>query len=363
VSLKRYNLILLLPALAACGNLSASTAAADGPPSLDHASFRPTQLTGQVLNADDALAMPTCVAVVGGDLVVVDPYADSMIKEIDRSTGVLVREFGRHGEGPGEFEGPWSVDPVPGSSTQFWVYDLMLGRSTLVDLKADFDGEARLGDRVMRLHATAALMEPIRVGNHMVSLGFFRHGRVAVLDDHGALLRTVGPTPLPERPGIPAAVRQHAYQSRMKANPSRTRLVIATRHADRLDIYSADGTPLKVAQRPFRFDPVFKVDEHDGKPVFATGENLRFGYLDLATTDRRIYALFSGRTRAGFPGEANYGRFIHVFDWSGRLLRVLELDTPAIAVATDPAGHTLYTVRHKPSPAIMAYALGAPADD
>ncbi|HKJ93094.1 MAG TPA: BF3164 family lipoprotein [Longimicrobiales bacterium] len=356
MSLKRFSLILLLPALAACGDLSARTPSVDGPASFDHAAFHPAQLTGRVLNDDPSLAMPTYVAVVGGDLVLVDPRADSTIKEIDRSDGTLVRQFGRHGEGPGEFEGPWSIDPVPGSNSRFWVYDLTLTRSTLVDLKTDFDGEARLGDRMMRLHGSA-LLEPIRVRNRIVSLGFFQKGRFAVLDDHGAFLGTVGPTPLPEQTDIPAFVRQQAYQSRMKANPSRTLLAVATRQADRLEIYRPDGTLLTLAQRPFHFDPVFKVEEKEGRPVIATGDNLRFGYISLATTDRRIYALFSGRTRAGFPGEANYGRYIHVFDWSGRLLRVLKLDAAAFAVATDPGGHTLYTIRHEPTPAIMTYDL------
>lgn len=359
MSFKAFTLVLLLPAMAACRDLSAGAAPANAPSSIDHAAFQPSQLNGHVLNADDGLAAPTYLAVVGNDLVVLDRFADSMIKEIDRFDGTLVREFGHHGQGPGEFEGPWSLDPVPGSRTQVWVYDLTLGRSTLVDLNADFDGEARLGDRMIRLHGMATLMEPTWIGNHIVSLGFFQQGRVAVLDDHGAFLRTVGPTPLAEQSDIPAAVRQHAYQSRMKPNPSRTRLAIATRHADRLDIYRADGTHLTAARRLFRFDPVFQVQKRNGKAVFATGENLRFGYIDLATTDRRIYALFSGRTRAGFPGQANFGRYIHVFDWSGRLVRVLKLDTPAIAVATDPAGRTLYTIRHEPTPAIMAYDLGS----
>lgn len=358
MSLKRCTPMLLLPALAACGNLSARASSADGPPSLDHAAFHPVQLKGRVLNADTTLAAPTSMAIVGNHLVLVDPFADSMIEEIDRSDGAMVREFGRRGEGPGEFEGPWSVDPVPGSNTRFWLYDLTLGRLTLVDLEADFDGESRLGDHVLLLHVGAAIMEPIRVGDHLVSLGFFQQGRVAVLDDHGTLLRTVGPTPLANQSHIPATIRQHAYQSRMKANPSRTRLAIVTRHADRLDIYRADGTPLTVAQRPFGFDPAFRVGKHDGKPVFTSGENLRFGYIDLATTERHIFALFSGRTRAGFPGRANYGRYVHVFDWSGRLIRVLKLDAPAIAVAVDPAGGTLYTIRHQPTPAVVAYDLG-----
>ena len=64
--------------------------------------------------------------------------------------------------------------------------------------------------------------------------------------------------------------------------------------------------------------------------ALATGENLRFGYVDVAVATDRIYALFSGRTRAGHPEDAVYANQVHVFDWSGALLSVLHLDADAM---------------------------------
>jgi hypothetical protein len=46
-----------------------------------------------------------------------------------------------------------------------------------------------------------------------------------------------------------------------------------------------------------------------------------------------------------------------VFDWTGTLRQVLELDEPALSLAVEPDGRTLYTVRHEPAPAVVRYRL------
>ena len=92
-------------------------------------------------------------------------------------------------------------------------------------------------------------------------------------------------------------------------------------------------------------------------PSLATGDDLRLGYVDVAASRDRIYALFSGRTRAGHPDEAIYGRDVHVFDWDGKLHSVIHLDADAMAIALDEGQDLLLAVRHLPTPAVLAYEL------
>lgn len=345
---------------AACSDLTPR--AVDGPPEMDHSRFHPVSVAGEVLYEGDGLALPTRVAIVGDHLVLIDPAADSTVVVLRRSEGAIVRTFGRRGGGPGEYEGVWSIDPVPGSSSQFWIYDLALRRLTHVDLARDFEDGARPGMRSINLVADATIVDPIWIDTMIVSLGFFTEGRLGIFDAHGHFRRTVGDLPAIPGDGVPPTVIQHAYQSTLRSHPDRTLLAVASRHADRVVIYGLDGSVVAAPKPPFGFDPVFRVEVTRGNPVMATGPDLRFGYIDLATTASRIYALFSGRTRAGFPGEASYGEYVHVYDWSGGLVSVLKLDGAALALAVDPADETLYAVRHYPSPAVIRYALPRIAD-
>lgn len=343
--------------LPGCGDLQAKASASDRLAALEPAARHVEAVASRVLSEDETLAGPSDIDVVGGELVVLDAMADKSVHLIRRTNGALERSFGPRGRGPGEFERAWSVDPVPGSEGAFWVYDLTLRRSTYVDLEEDGGEPAKVGDRMMLIRSDQMVLDPVHIGGEILTLGLFQAGRIGHLDGDGRLVSTSGPTPLPGL-DLPAFVRQHAYQSRMKPNPSRTRLAVATRHADVLEIYDAHGRRLAVGERPFNFEPAFEVKEKGGSPALASGDALRFGYVDLATTDDRIYALFSGRTRGGSPpGEAVFGRYVHVFDWTGRLRQVLELDVPILALAVTEDGRTLYGIRHDPVPGIVVFEL------
>ncbi len=63
-----------------------------------------------------------------------------------------------------------------------------------------------------------------------------------------------------------------------------------------------------------------------------------FYYIDCAATGQYLYALFAGhRTDGPGGGLVRAARYVHVFDWQGRLVRVLGLDreVSAITVAAD----------------------------
>lgn len=79
--------------------------------------------------------------------------------------------------------------------------------------------------------------------------------------------------------------------------------------------------------------------------------------VDVVARESHVYALFSGRTRRGFPGRANFGAYIHVYAWDGSLVRVYELDTDALSLTVERDGSRLYVLRHHPSPGVIRYEL------
>ena len=333
-------------------------AAPAGPIDLDDRQPEGRLLAGAVLTESEHLAMPTALSLVDGRLVLLDRFAESPVRELDPISGAIRRSFGREGEGPGEFRVPRSLDPIAGSGSEVWVLDPALSRITLVDLD-ESPGRERSPVRQITLQVAVPITDIVMVdADRFMALGFFPQGRLAQLDRDGRLIRTSGP--LPEaRDDVPPNVLQHAYQGRMKPSPDRSRLVIGNRHAGIIEVFTADGQLERRIEGPEPFRPRFEVAKAaDGeRPVMVSGDDLRFGYVDVAVTDDRIYALFSGRTRGGYPGRANFGEYVHVFDWSGHLEAVLELDCEAIAIAVDPDGDRLYAVRHLPAPAVIEYTL------
>ncbi|GIW52814.1 MAG: hypothetical protein KatS3mg081_2169 [Gemmatimonadales bacterium] len=314
----------------------------------------PRLLRGELLTATaPLLSAPTDIEVVGTFLVVLDAYADSVLLVLDRETGALRARGGPRGRGPGEILEPGSIDPLRDGSG-FWVYDFGLRRLTLYQIP-NLD---RL--RVINFFTEVTVYDPAWLDSHVAALGFFpdRH-RVWVFDSLGKRVGGFGSLPASSVPA-PVHVLQHAYQAALVTNPARTRLAVLTRHSGRVTIFERDGSLVTDTSGPVSFEPVFGVGEGARGPVMVSDERLRFGYIDGTATESRLFALFSGRRRADFPGEANFGEYVHVFDWNGTLREVLRLDTAALAIAVDPDGRTLYAARHSPEPAIVRYSLVNP---
>jgi len=311
-------------------------------------------LTGTTLYDGDLLAMPTQIAVGNDRIALVDGFAERPIHVLDAAGGYIVG-LGRSGEGPGEFEAPRALEPTA-DGDGFWVFDAALSRLTLVepDRWASIPASALV---TLAIRGPAMVTNVVRRGDEgFIAAGFFGEGRLGHFSGDGEYEGASGTLPTSDIEA-PPEVLQHAYRGNLKADPAGGRLVFANRNAGFLEVFTFEGELVRRIDGPFEFDPVFRVTVGERGPSLATGEDLRFGYVDVASTTDRIYALFSGRTRAGHPDDAVYGRDVHVFDWDGTLQSVLHLDADAMAIAVDSRRGRLLVVRHLPTPAVLSFDL------
>lgn len=312
-------------------------------------------LPATVLFDGDHLGRPQSIGVLGEWLLVSDVPRPHALHVIRRSDGRFLKSWGREGGGPGEFRTLWSIQPAGIGSA--WLFDPTQSRLTLLDVPALLAGEGNPVRRSVSLRAELSPTTAVWMSDTLlVSSGMFTRGRLATFDTAGQLKATAGPLPQAGE-GVPPAVAQHAYTGTLVRHPSRPLVAIGTRHADRVEIYGLDGKLVQVGRGPRNFEPAFEVRVRGGAPVMASGEDMRFGYVDVAAAGEHLYALYSGRSRGERPGQAHYGGEVHVFDWSGGLLRILPLDHLALALAVSPDERTLYSVRHNPTPAVLQHAL------
>lgn len=312
-------------------------------------------LASRVLTESEAFGRPADVLATGSLVVVSDGLGGPALHVVAAETGELLGSFGRKGEGPGEFQAPRALSESPGEPGVVWLHDLQLKRVTEIDAEAAARGDPTAVRRSILFRAGQLPLHPVWTGDGFVSTGIFAGGRLARMDTAGVPTRAFGPLP-PTRDGVPTPVVQHAFTGTL-ARARDGRLALAARHSDRIDVYAPDGALVRTIRGPLGFEPVFEVAYQNGVPYMASGDDLRFGYLDVAVTDARIVALHSGRTRKAFPGRANVADEVHVFDWEGRLLRRLRLDHETLTLALSPEGRRLYTVRREPTPALVAQDL------
>lgn len=297
-----------------------------------------TMLIGVTLLEGDVFAVPTFVTVADSELLFIDRYRRETVMAVDRNSGRVVGSFGRHGEGPGEFESPRSL-VVEGERVA--VLDPGINRITWLARDTAALGFRLIGVTKIRANSVPTGLAAMPGAGFLVS-GFLGSHRMARLDRSGQLMDAIG-REIPD--SLPAPVVGEVVQGNLRASAHGDRFLLTSRFASRIEIIDASTMAETTIWGPERFQP------HAGK------YETRFGYLDSAPMKDGFLALYSGRTRADFPGRANYGSTIHEFGWNGQLRAVYELDSDVISIAWSETDRLLYAVRHDPVPGVVVYAL------
>lgn len=306
------------------------------------------------LHRSEDLALPFRSAVVGDYLIVLDRASDPAVHVLNRFDGSLLQSYGRKGAGPGEFEGPWSIDPDP-TADGFWVYDVQHSRMTHIDLGQLLVDPDSVVPEIVNIRASGGLSGPVWTSHGFwVSTGSFDDSRMAQLDRDGTELARVGPPP-PGDPLISTSVRQQIHEGTIVSGPNGDRIVLASWYASRIDVFDPQGTLLAIMKVPFEWE--IGVEDLATREFFAIRPDTRFGYMKATVSDKWIFGLFSGRTRRSNPERLDFGRFVHVFEWNGRFVGYIRLAVDAIDISVASDGATLYALEWHPLPTVSVYQL------
>lgn len=315
------------------------------------------ELVGQSAN----LATPYAIAVAGPFLVLGD-NGDSMLALFDRKSGRKLATGGRMGAGPGEFKDVWAIQTLQldSGAQAIWVYDATQDRVS--EYLASASGMLRYAGRQIQ---SQLLGKPLALDwlndTSLLTVGYFDRGRFEIVDTSGREMAARGAIPLAS-PTFPALAAQQALQPTAALRPDHRAVAVASRYAARVDMYDVSTGEVQTAQVPIPFAPALRLLRNGKVPVFLQDKDTRLGYIGIAATQSRVYALFSGRTRPEYPHRANFGSQVHVFDWTGRFIDAIDLGRDAIQIAVDSSDSLLYAVVHDPAPAVYVYAVSASPD-
>ncbi|HYW12969.1 MAG TPA: BF3164 family lipoprotein [Longimicrobium sp.] len=315
-------------------------------------------MKGELIATGDYLDQPGQMEVVDDRLVVLDRSAPMV--HVFHLGGAHLGSFGQKGEGPGEYRSAVHVQRDAKDPRDVWIFDRTLGRMSRLRF-----GQAPLPElqEVVNLNAgTGVFLHPVWLGDTTLVVSAISpthsDGRLLLTGRTGRVMRMIGKPPRhPGSAAIPTTVLQHAYEGPLTVRPDRSHFALATRQADRLEIYRADGTQVAEVVGSTGFLPEFEVRERAEGVSMAAGDDLRVGYVGIASTNERIYALFSGELRSEAGANSFLGREVHVFNWSGKKIARLELDALAVAITVTPDGRQLFAIRHDPEPSVARYML------
>jgi len=316
------------------------------------------EVKAELFYSSDTLGLPMVLEQNNRQLIIGENESITAAHIIDIEAQTYLKSLGSQGRGPGEFRSVTSLDFAPGKPDKLWVYDATLQRFTSVNLAKFLNERPDPFEDIINIEVEGFPLSVYWLDNNtLITNGFFSIDKNLCLiypkDDSAP--RYVGEV---KRAGIftnnqyPPRAIQQAYQSDAKTKPDGTKIAVVYRFTDRIEIYNNKGELLERSRGPAEFEPNFDIT---ASGVLNFLSDTKYAYVDVATTEEYIYALYSGVLD---PDENHsYGRAIHVFDWEGKLDRIIELNTHVISIAVNDSSNLIFGIQHFPKVAVVSFKL------
>jgi TolB-like 6-blade propeller-like len=317
-------------------------------------------ITGKRIEIDqNILLRSNRIFLADSILIVLEGKNEKYLYLFNVNNTKLIGTGGIKGQGPGELISPWLLIES-NKKNSFCVYDMTTKRLNYFNIDSIRNNlNYRPNEYINFSPESGSCNFPAWISDSvLVSPGIFSSGRLAFIDLNGKLLKRSGKVPdKKSHKGVSNEFVLQAYQSVLTINPNTKDIAVCSRYADRIELYDSIGTERRIITGPQGFIPKYRIGKAMGSAVLIQDKKIRFGYIDVVSDEKYIYALFSGRTRLELQGKANYGNFIFKFDWDGNPITMFELDSLLLSITIDKKNKIIYGITNDKNVKIISYKL------
>lgn len=200
-------------------------------------------------------------------------------------------------------------------------------------------------ESIIRLPAGEQHLIAMKANDIVISTGFYEKGRYLLysLADGGARYFLSYPD-FPGYPDLQEKTKAMLYASNiLRIRPDQSAFVCADMYSGTIDFCRINADSIERVKLVRLHYPKVEISEIPSSRVVYHREN-RFGFLDIAVTDNKVYALYSGKTYQMDKEHAFEGQTLLVYDWEGNLERSLLLDVPLVNVSYDREEQGIYGI-------------------
>lgn len=307
------------------------------------------QLSGEETLSTTApvtFAMRIAADPITGRLVMLDFYADEPVVVME-SDGSVVARLGGRGEGPGEFEDTRSVT-VSGGRAYIW--DGTLDRVSSFDVAVPDElttvsamTDVPLANDIAPLSTGDFLL----VGHMTLDLGARIDADLSHVQPWGS-----APASMIEAAGKDEKRRRMFDRTSFAVNEARDVAAIGyTYLGDMVFARISSGETLSVAKAG-----TWPLPRPESRKSWAISDDSFVGYESVKGTPEAAWGLCVCNTNTGAYKVHPYGkRDVHMFNWSGELLRIYRLTRGVADIAV--LGDWVYGLVNDPVPAVLRWPL------
>ena len=313
-----------------------------------------TELPPQLIRKYESFADPRQL-VIGDDYIyLADAKKEQFVHVIDKNDLSYQRSFGKKGKGPGELIALYG--DIQLHDDKVWLLDCKLGKYIGYPIsEKEFDEGTSFVER--RIDPSLFLLSVEWLNDSTI----FGHGfaeeedMFSIVDETNTRVSSLGAIPTFGHKGMHIQLQKQIADGTFSISPDRTKVAFGYLYSDMLGIFDIPSKSGKNFKTHEDFDPLFEVEDRGDFQVMGQGGYTRLGYMDVVTTDERIYCLYSGNT---CDENAKYGsKWVHIYNWDGEFIHRFELKYMTRRIAVEKDDSFLYAVQRSRTPSIAKYSL------
>ncbi len=252
---------------------------------------------------------------------------------------------GMIGKGPRELLTPWKLFAPDDDEKHFLVMDVLKNKLFKFHIDSAINEPKYLPSKINLPKDISLVFDAGMINDSL--FGFIptvsvssklQKGRIIVTNPSGNLVNVIARYPNKDLPSeANMAGFTSSYRGYFTVNPDKSKIAIVTRLSDRVDIYSAAGNLLHSTYGSHKG----KIHaELDGFRIHPIRGKCIMGYTKVHSTNKYIYALFSGELYGTMGSE--YADNLHVFTWDGKPVAAYHLNARLIDFVVDDPNNKIY---------------------
>lgn len=299
---------------------------------------------------------PMSISYLDSKLLVSDERADvGLLHLIDCHDMTAVLDFGSKGQGRNEFLMPFDFQVL--NDTTLTLFDLASRSLHLLNLREIVNGIYEFPVCYKDTVLGTIKILPTKYDT-FVTLGFYENCMMK-LQGRGMDTKLYGEYPYRDdsERKIENRLRGMAYQGVFRSNPSKDKFVYAANSADILYFYSVTSKDIDLVRKyEYNYPEYITRVQGESRATPMSPTNNRT-FVDVTTSDKYVYLLYSGRNFKEIGLKAFEGGTIYVFDWEGNPVQKYILNIPITCFCVNPNDTELFAFSNMPEPTLVKFSM------
>jgi hypothetical protein len=297
-----------------------------------------------VLIGEEELLDPWDILLIDSVLIIANDQGQPAI-EIYNLQGNVSQKFLTLGHGPEEVLQIGNLQEI---NHNLFVYDLFQKKFLEYDYNKIIKSIIVKPDNIHNYSFVSKdstqLINKLLIGDDcLIGLLQVSASRVALMDTDGNVLSRGGDYPAKTIPELSDYENARLYGSSLILNQNQTKVALATFRADMIDIFDISDKSVKTVWSYQGFLPHdFNVVQMGDTYRTALTDESQYGYADVASSNKYIYAIYSGRLLK--DKNYSYGNIIRAVSWDGKKKFELHTDVDINRLTVSKDDKVIYAI-------------------